>query len=132
MARDIVTPYLGVPRRDQLPVKAETIAAVVPLVRDGTLLEIFSSLQLPLLQVGFSDSEVEAFERNCREALLDEDHATLILRVRPDGSLDIVELEFDERCRVERVEFSLDEKFVWKAGDVHQVVIPAAVLEHAA
>lgn len=102
-----------------------------PLVLDGTLRQIFDSVGAAYSKIALTDDQIEKFAIEHPDLLLEEDHATLVLR-RRGGKFDVVGMELNDRNRVEInkfSKFSLDNNFVWKASDTHQVLIPTSTVE---
>jgi|GEM_PF-4879311 len=103
--------------------------SLLPLETDGTLVEIFGSTGRSFGEIAFFKSEVEAFERKHRGALLDEEHATLMLQFSPGGKFVVATMERDG-CGI--LELPLEHEHIWKASDGHQVAVPSCILEQQA
>ncbi len=119
-----------IPHRDEFFLRendgTEIPIAVCPLAKNATLSQIFEGFGFPLEQVGLTPEQCQAF-RDGYNGFLDEDHATIVLRKNGEGSYDVVRYELDDRCALDEMSFPLKHDFVWKAADVHQVVIPGPV-----
>ena len=125
------TLYIGIPRRDEFLIEltdgTKVPVVVCRLARDGTLFEIFEGFGLPFDRVSFTPEQCRVFREGYR-GFFDEDHATLLLRNRGKIGHDVVRFELDDRGVLDEMSFSLRNDFVWRAADIHQVVIPTSAL----
>ncbi len=131
----ILFPPFSLPRQPKtiLPISGggtePTFVVLCRLEQDGCLRAMFERLGLPLEKMAFTDAKINAFAGEHSSALLEEECATLLLRMSEDGLLDVVRLEREPSGRVDKHRFSIDLSWIWRASDGHQIVIPAQVLE---
>ena len=106
----------------------EVQAVVCSLTTDGTLDEIISRFHRSRHEVAFSPEVIEAFKRDSQGVLLEQEHATMLLRKITSKEYDVVCLEMDEHWRLDELVLKLSgDPHVWLASDCHQIMVPAAL-----
>jgi len=124
----MVCTHLGSPWRDPVTMNRDAGAfevSFLPVIKTGTLDEIFRSLGVPLEGLAYFPAEIKAFEREHHSVLMDPGNATLMLQFLPEGRCSVAALWSDGV-----LDMPLESEEDWPVGEdhVHQVVVPSSIL----